>query len=330
MIGLHRRLDLPRYDAAEPAAIDGSAGCLAVPSPAVPSGRMGSVAALCKLAKPGIVSAEVMAALAGLQLAAAPEPLPAAGLSILPAIALTAAGAAMANGILDASADRLMPRLAARSLALESVGPERLRQVALLLMGSGLALAAGFAPLSAVVLLAAGCFGYVWLYTVRCKRRSPWGVLVGGVPGALPPLIGAAAVGAPAAPAPLLLALFIFLWQLPHFWLLALHCRDQYARAAIPVLPLTHGEPLTKGLTLALVLLLLPTALLLGAVAAMPAAYSLTALTTGSLFALFCGRCLYVTRAYRRGFVASLAYLLIILAAICLQPLLAGSGFCCW
>jgi len=286
------------------------------------SEKIGLAGAFFKLAKPGIVFAEVLAGLAGMLLTAAGQPLPADCCQILFAIALASGGAAMMNGIVDADLDRRMPRLAARCRALETVGAGRVLIVALLLMGGGLTLAALTAPLPALLLLAGGCLSYLWLYTAWLKRRSPWGVLAGGIPGAIPPLIGAATVNNSLAAPALLFAVIVYIWQLPHFWLLALDCRDQYDQAGIPVLPLTHGEPLTKALSLAAALLLLPVSLALGLLGSLSSVYLVTAGGAGVIFPLFCARCLYQTHAYRHGFIASLVYLLSIIAAVIAGPAL--------
>lgn len=304
--------------------------CLAPRHLLASSGEPGLVRALVTLAKPGIVCAEVLTGLVGMLLAASGKPLPTTGWLLLVAIAAAAAGAAMLNGILDAAADRLMPRLARRCHALERVGPRRLLVIGLALMAAGVMLTALSAPPLAVVLLVSGCLSYLWLYTAWLKRCSPWGVLAGGIPGALPPLIGAAAIAPPLTVSPLLLALTVFIWQLPHFWLLALHCRSQYAQAGIPVLPLIHGEAVTKVLTMASVLLLLPVTLVLGRVGGASPAGLTVIVVAGGAYACYCCRCLYLSCHYRRGFIASLGYLLIILATVAADPVLIRLGGNLW
>ncbi len=300
----------------------GPESCLTA-HPVMTSARSPGLAeALLKLSKPGIVLAEVMAGLAGMLLVSPGQPLTIAVCPVLLAIAMAAGGAAMLNGILDAATDRRMPRLASRSRALQIAGPGRVLVIALLLMGGGMILAALTAPPLALFLLGGGCLSYLWLYTAWLKRRSPWGVLAGGIPGALPPLIGGAAVSGVVTALPLLLAILVFIWQLPHFWLLSLDCRDQYQQAGIPVLPLTHGEPLTKALTLAAALLLLPLSLALGLFGSLSVVYLVPVGVAGVIFPLFCSRCLYLTHAFRQGFIASLIHLMIIIAAICAEPLL--------
>lgn len=279
-------------------------------------------AALLFLTKPGIVLAESAAGFAGILLASRGLPASAATVfwSLLTLI-MAASGAAMGNCLLDAEADRLMPRLAARSRALATVGKVRALVIALLLMGGALLLAAIVLNSLTLLLLAAACSSYLLLYTRWLKRSSPWGVLAGAIPGALPPLIGAAALNGSVAALPLFLGVIIFIWQLPHFWLLALEYRDQYALAGIPVLPLTHGEPLTKILILATATLLLPVTTALGLLCSFSSLYLLVVVVAGILFPLLCAVCLYQTHAYRTGFRASLLYLVCIIGVSCIESL---------
>jgi len=280
-------------------------------------------AALLLLTKPGIVLAEGVAGFAGILLASRGLA-PATTLVFwsLFTLLLAASGAAMGNGFLDAEADRLMPRLAARSRALATVGKARVLTIALLLMGGAFLLSVLFLNSLTFLLLAAACSSYLLLYTRWLKRSSPWGVLAGAIPGALPPLIGATAVSGSVTALPLLLAVIIFLWQLPHFWFLALRYRDQYQQAGIPVLPLTHGSDLTKRLTLLSALALLPLTLAFLRLGAFSPGFALVILLAGILFPLCCYHCLFLTAEYRKGFIASLLYLTVILVAIMVETLL--------
>jgi len=308
----------------------GTENCLTARPEMTSPGETGLAGALFRLTKPGIVFAEVLAGLAGMLLASPRQPVAVAIFPVLVAIALAAGGAAMLNGLLDAEPDRRMPRLAARCQALAIAGPGRVLVLSLMLMGGGLILAALTAPPPALLLLAGGCLSYLCLYTFWLKRRSPWAVLAGGIPGALPPLIGATAVSGTLAAPPLLLAATIFIWQLPHFWLLALDCRQQYARAGIPVLPVTHGESLTKAFTLAGALLLLPVTLVLSSLLAHSVASFAVVGGAGLVFSLFCAHCLYRTNAYRKGFIASLVYLLVIIAVILCESFLSAASCNRW
>ena len=269
------------------------------------------------LTKPGIVLAETAAGFTGMLLASRGL-LPAATIVFLSLLTLVmaASSAAMINCILDAAADRLMPRLAARSRALASIGKDRVLIIALLLMGGAFILAALFLNGPTLLLLAAACSSYLLLYTCWLKRCSPWGVLAGAIPGALPPLIGAAAVTGNVSALPLLLGMVIFIWQLPHFWFLALQYCDQYQQAGIPVLPLTGGIQLTKRLTLLSAAALLPATLSFRLLGNFSPGFILGTLLTGILFTLLCHRFLYRTSEYRKGFIISLVYLAVILMAL--------------
>ena len=273
--------------------------------------------ALLSLSKPGIVLAETVAGFAGMLLANSGQLLPATTICWgLLCLILAASGAAMGNCLLDAAADRQMPRLAARGKALDRAGNELVLCFALILTAAAFIFAYLFLNGLALLLLAAASSSYLLLYTLWLKRTSPWGVIAGAIPGALPPLIGAAAVSGHVSAPPLLLSLVICIWQLPHFWFLALHCREQYQRANIPVLPVTHGVELTKRLTFWSSSALLPATLGFTLLSPLSHAFTLVILLAGVVFLLLCYRFLYWAENYRHGFVASLAYLATIFAAI--------------
>ena len=270
--------------------------------------------ALLLLAKPGIVIAEMLAGVAG-ALLAAPSPSPSGLCLTLLLIALGAGGAAMANCLIEERADRTMQRLSRRCRALESAGRRRVALLATVLSLAAILLAALVNPLTLLLLLAASSI-YIVVYTGWLKRRTPWSVLAGGIPGALPPLIGAAAtVNALPAPA-FLLAAMIYLWQLPHFWFLALHCRCQYRLAGIPVLPLSHGEETTRRFTILAVMALVPASLSLSRCAAHGRGLTLILLGLALSFSLFSYDSLYRKSEYRRGFIGSLAYMAILLMVV--------------
>lgn len=285
-------------------------------------------AALLLLSKPGIVLAEGAAGLAGMLLASRGLDLPpATAFWCLISMILAASGAAMINSILDAETDRRMPRLAPRSRALAAAGRLHVLIVAMFLMGGAFLLAALLLNLLTMLLLAAACASYLLLYTGWLKRRSPWGVLAGAIPGALPPLIGAAAVAGSVAALPLLLGVVIFIWQLPHFWFLALEYSDQYRKAGIPVLPVTHGVGVTRKLTLLSSAALLPVTLSFNLFGYFSPGFNFALSLAGILFPLLCCRCLRRAAEYRRGFGVSLAYLAMVFAAIITEVLVFYPGF---
>jgi protoheme IX farnesyltransferase len=265
--------------------------------------------ALLLLAKPRIVASELLAGLAGAFLTSPGTPTGHRLLVLSICLGLTAAGAAMANCLLETDTDLLMKRYAPRSLALETAGEKTVLTVLLLLAGSGIILAIHLCNPLTAILLASAFFCYVELYTADMKRRTPWSILVGGIPGALPPLIGSAAVAGTITTAPLLLGLLIYLWQLPHFWLLALQHRREYLAAGIPVLPIVLGERVTGRLVLFCAFCLAPYAFVFSLSAEHPPLVTILIVGAAAAFARRCHDVVSLTRDYRGGFVASLAYL---------------------
>lgn len=263
--------------------------------------------ALLLLAKPGIVSAELLAGLAG-ALLALPTPPAAAPLCLaLLCLAMAASGAAMANGLLDRDSDREMPRLDHRSRALAVAGSRLVLRMTIVLIGGAVTVATLFFNLLTLLLLTAACFCYIVVYTGWLKRLTSWSVLAGGIPGALPPLIMAAAVSNTMPPAALLLGVIIYIWQLPHFWFLALHFRDQYRLAGIPVLPLVHGERPAKILIFTLTAALLPCTLAFGVSAHFSSLVTVMLFVPWLLLLALGHHYLYRSINYRYGFVTSIA-----------------------
>lgn len=290
-------------------------------------GAVRTMVALLRLAKPGIVSAEMAACFAGmlLTLPSAPD-MNRLTVGLL-CVALAASGAAMANGLIEEAGDRLMPRLALRCHALDLAGAKVVRAVAACLMATSLVLAVIFINALTVLLIGAALFCYLFVYTAMLKRASPLAVLAGGIPGALPPLIGAAAAGSITA-APLLLAALIYAWQLPHFWFLALVCRDQYQQAGVPVFPLVYGEDITGKLIVAGNALIIPLSLLIPLFSGNSAFCSMLMLLTGVIH-FFCSLWAVRNRSrYRLGFVFSLAYLAIMLMLLISDAVFNSNGIC--
>ena len=117
---------------------------------------------------------------------------------------------------------------------------------ALLLAVLGMSVLLVFTNALTAWLTLASLLGYAVLYTGFLKRATPQNIVIGGLAGAAPPLLGWVAVTGQITAEPLLLVLIIFAWTPPHFWALAIHRKEEYAKAAIPMLPVTHGEAYTK------------------------------------------------------------------------------------
>jgi len=231
---------------------------------AVVSGRAKAAAAdLIELGKPGIVGLTLVAALTGIYFGNHGV-MPHWGLIFWTFLTLgmATAGSCMLNNYYDSDIDRLMLRTRTRVLASGRASRRITLIVALLLIIPSLIfMALMINPLTAWV-TAVGVIGYVGVYTMWMKRRTPWANQFGGIAGAVPPMVGYAAVtGELAAPAWILFAIMV-VWQQPHALSLALKYRGDYARAKVPVIPVACGVQATKVRIALYTLVLIPVATL--------------------------------------------------------------------
>ena len=164
-------------------------------------------------------------------------------------IGLAAGGAAVVNHVVDQKIDAIMSRTLKRPVATGKIkDKDALIFATVLSLISMLMLYFYINPLTAMLTFF-GLVGYAFVYTMYLKRATPQNIVVGGLSGAIPPLLGWTAVdgyGFTIHPHALLLVLIIFVWTPPHFWALAIFRRDEYAKANIPMLPVTHGIEFTK------------------------------------------------------------------------------------
>ncbi len=200
-----------------------------------------------QLTKPKVVALLVLTAWVGMMLA---QPgLPKFGLMIAATlgIGLLSAAAAAMNHIVDQRIDAQMARTYNRPVARGRLSTQQAVKFSLLLAGSGfLLLFIAVNPLTAWLTLAS-LFGYAVVYTMFLKRATPQNIVIGGLAGAMPPLLGWTAMTAEVHAHALLLVMIIFTWTPPHFWALAIHRRDDYAKVNMPMLPVTHGIEFTKS-----------------------------------------------------------------------------------
>ena len=161
-------------------------------------------------------------------------------------IALAAACAATLNHVLDRRIDAQMARTRARPLPSGQLSERQALVFAAVLGVSAMAILAFLVNLLTAVLTFLSLIGYAVVYTVWLKRATSQNIVIGGAAGAAPPVLGWAAVSNGIDPNALLLFLIIFVWTPPHFWALAIARRDEYARAGIPMLPVTHGLAYTR------------------------------------------------------------------------------------
>ena len=205
------------------------------------------------LTKPRVVALIVFTALVGMCLAIEGLPdgeqLLRGALGFL-GIWLAASSAAAINQLLDARIDAKMARTSWRPLVQGQVKPWQALAFALVLAALSMAILVLWVNTITAILTFASLIGYAVVYTVFLKRATPQNIVIGGIAGAAPPLLGWATMtgmqGEWDWPHALLLVLIIFVWTPPHFWALAIFRREDYARALVPMLPVTHGVTYTR------------------------------------------------------------------------------------
>ncbi|MAX06388.1 heme o synthase [Gammaproteobacteria bacterium] len=161
-------------------------------------------------------------------------------------IALVAASGAVVNHLIDRKIDIMMKRTHNRPLPQGRVDARQTIVFAIALGVTGMGILLYWVnPISAWLTLAS-FVGYAFIYTGYLKHATPQNIVIGGLSGAMPPLLGWSAVTGTIEPDALVLVLIIFAWTPPHFWALAIHRKDEYAKSGVPMLPVTHGEFVTK------------------------------------------------------------------------------------
>jgi protoheme IX farnesyltransferase len=171
-------------------------------------------------------------------------------------IGLAAASGAALNHMIDQKIDAIMQRTQNRPLPSGQLDTMHVLAFALLLAATAMTILLTFVNQLTALLTFIALIGYAVIYTVFLKRSTPQNIVLGGAAGAAPPLLGWAAVTGEVGTEALLLFLIIFVWTPPHFWALAIRRREEYAKAGIPMLPVTHGVPFTKAQILLYTLLL--------------------------------------------------------------------------
>lgn len=274
-----------------------------------------------KLTKPRVVMLIVFTAFIGMLLAQ--HTLASLDILIVGSIGiwLVAGAAAAVNCLVEQKIDAVMARTRARPLPLGSVTVNETVAVSLVVGGVGLFLLYYWInPLT--MWLTLGTFvGYAIIYTIVLKPLTPQNIVIGGASGAMPPILGWSAVTGEVTYEALLLFLIIFAWTPPHFWALALYRRDEYAKAEVPMLPVTHGEAFTRLHVFLYTLILLVVSLLPFAVGMSHWIYGLSALILGLIFVFYAYR---IWRSYtdalaRTTFKYSILYLALIFSALLLD-----------
>jgi protoheme IX farnesyltransferase len=214
------------------------------------------------LTKPKVVALIVFTAFVGMLLAVPGLPPWNALLFGNLGIWLAAASAAAINHLIDQRIDAVMARTQHRPLPAGELVGWQVLAFALALGAASMLVLVLFVNVLTAVLTFASLIGYAVVYTAYLKRATPQNIVIGGAAGAAPPVLGWAAATGEVHPYALLLFLIIFIWTPPHFWALAIFRRDDYARAGVPMLPVTHGVEYTRIQVLLYTLLLIAATLL--------------------------------------------------------------------
>ncbi|HIF08563.1 MAG TPA: protoheme IX farnesyltransferase [Sneathiellales bacterium] len=282
----------------------------------------GSAGDYLSLLKPRVMSLVVFTGAVGL-LVAPGDIHPVIGLTALLCVALGAGASGALNMWYDADIDRIMTRTAGRPIPAGRMAPgEALGFGATLAVGSVLVM--GLAVnLTAAALLALTIGFYLFVYTMWLKRRTPQNIVIGGASGALPPVIGWAAVTGDVSLSALVLFAIIFIWTPPHFWALALYKSGEYEKAGIPMLPVVRGKRVTRNQILIYSIVLAPLAVLPTILDFAGPIYGWVA---GFLGAVFLAYALWIwwsasERAAKGLFAYSIAYLFLIFSVLLVDSL---------
>ncbi|MFE8073304.1 heme o synthase [Marinobacteraceae bacterium S3BR75-40.1] len=215
-----------------------------------------------ELTKPKVVALMILTSVIGMLLARPGVPHWSVLLYGNLGIALLAGAAAVINHVVDRKVDGIMARTWKRPVATGRVDSgQALLFSALLGVAGTVVLVTQVNPLTAWLTIAS-LVGYAVIYTLFLKRATPQNIVIGGLAGAMPPLLGWTSVTGQVEGHALLLVLIIFAWTPPHFWALAIHRKEEYAKAEIPMLPVTHGNRFTELHILLYTLILLASSLL--------------------------------------------------------------------
>ena len=271
-----------------------------------------------QLTKPRVVSLIVFTAIIGMLLAVpgmvALQPFVAGSIGI----ALVAGAAAAMNCLIEQKIDAVMARTRARPLPLGQLNSMQTLVFGSIVGGIGLVILYIWVNALTMWLTLATFVGYAVIYTVILKPMTPQNIVIGGASGAMPPVLGWAAMTGEVTAEALTLFLIIFAWTPPHFWALALYRRDEYAKAGVPMLPVTHGEKFTRLNVLLYTIILVACSLLPFTVKLSGLIYLASALALGAGFMVYAIRIYrdYSDALARKTFRFSIIYLTALFAAL--------------
>ncbi len=284
-----------------------------------------SARAYYALTKPRVVSLIVFTAVIGMFLAVPGMVPPFVLMTATAGIALVAGAAAAVNCLVEQGIDARMHRTRWRPLPRGELTALQTLVFSGAIGGAGLWLLAQYVNALTMWLTLATFVGYAIVYTVILKPATPQNIVIGGASGAMPPVLGWAAVTGEVSVEATLLFLIIFAWTPPHFWSLALYRTEEYARAGVPMLPVTHGQQYTRLQVLLYTLILFAVALLPFATGMSGWLYLAAALALGVAFLAYAVRIYvaYSDQLARRTFRFSITYLAALFAALLVDHYLA-------
>jgi protoheme IX farnesyltransferase len=270
------------------------------------------------LTKPRVVTLIVFTAVIGMFLAVPGVPPAGPVLFGTLGIALVAGAAAAINCLVEQKIDAVMQRTRIRPLPRGQLTSRQTLVFAGAIGATGLWLLYRWVNPLTMYLTLATFVGYAVVYTVLLKPATPQNIVIGGASGAMPPVLGWAAVTGDVPPEALLLFLIIFIWTPPHFWSLALYRREDYKRAALPMLPLTHGQRYTQLMIVLYTLVLVAATLMPYAIRMSGALYLVAAVVLGGFFLGYALRLYhhYSDALARRTFRFSILYLAALFSAL--------------
>ncbi len=270
------------------------------------------------LTKPGVMVLLLVTTLCAMLVAAQGVPSLWTLLWTLVGGALASGGAGAINHYVDRDIDAIMTRTRRRPLPAGRVAPEYALLFGIVLSVLAVYVLTAFVNPVAAVLSLSGNLFYVFVYTIWLKRTTPQNIVIGGAAGAVPPLVGWAAVTGQVSVPALLMFLLVFAWTPPHFWALALYKRGDYAAAGVPMLPAVRGEEETRRQILAYTVAMVLASLLFYPLGVLGVPYLVAAMVLGARFLWLVAR-LYRERSdqlAKRVFLYSMQYLGLLFAAM--------------
>ena len=271
--------------------------------------------AVISLAKPNIILSVGLTGFTGIVIAQDGAPPLTTALLTLLCLIFSAAGSAMVNNLIERENDQLMERLEGRVKALKLVGVKNLSMIAAFLLTTSLALSVIFINLLNFSLILLAILSYTVYYTMFLKKSSPFGTVLGGIPGALPVIIGYSAIQPELSIAYIdivVLFLFMMMWQPPHFWALAQHLLDDYEKGGFPTMPIVYGQEYTNYLIMIYSLALLPISLYFWIVGICSNFYGVMAIALGASFLYLVFLSFKQKKHYKSVFLFSILYMLLL------------------